>query len=141
MSLPLAILLKKAALWWLLLCAAAFSAGAARVKLLEPRLGELTAHQIGTVFLCAAIAAAAYYAVTASNLTPADALALGTTWFLLTLAFEFGFFHFAMGVPWEKLLADYKIWEGRIWPFALASDLLAPWLIGLWLKASAGNAA
>lgn len=129
MSLALPIILKKAALWWLLLCAAAFTAGAARVKLLEPRLGEPAAHQIGTLLLCAIIAAAAYYVVAKWNLTPANALLLGAIWFLMTLAFEFGFFHYGMGVPWEKLLADYNIATGRIWPLVLATDLLAPWLI------------
>lgn len=135
MSQPLLIVVKIAALWWLLLCAAAFAAGAARVKFLEPRIGERTAHQIGTLFLCAVIAAAAYCVVAASQLTPADAVVLGTIWLLLTLAFEFGFFHFGMGIPWEKLLADYNIAKGRIWPLALATDLLAPWLIALWFEA------
>jgi hypothetical protein len=134
--LPLPALLKKAALWWLVLCAAAFTSGTVRVKLLEPHVGELAAHQIGTLFLCAIIAAVAYYIVTKSNLSPADALLLGAIWLLMTLAFEFGFFHYTMDVPWEKLLADYNIAKGRVWPLVLATDLLAPWLIAQWRKAS-----
>jgi hypothetical protein len=133
--LPLPDLLKKAARWWLVLCAAAFTAGTARVKILEPRIGELAAHQLGTLFLCAIIAAVAYCVVAKSKLTPADALRLGTIWLLMTLAFEFGFFHYAVRVPWEKLLADYNIAKGRIWPLTLATNLLAPWLIARWRKA------
>ena len=52
----------------------------------------------------------------------------------MTLAFEFGFFHYIMGVPWEILLADYNVAKGRIWPLVLAADLLAPWLIAHWRK-------
>lgn len=132
MCLPLLLIVEKAALWWLLVCAAAFTLGAARVKMLEPRVGERTAHQIGTILLCAVIVAAAFFVVTQSSLTPAGALVLGATWLALTLAFEFGFFHFAMAVPWEKLLADYNIAKGRIWTLALATELLAPWIIALW---------
>ena len=136
-SRPVRILVGNAVLWWLALCAAAFIAGTARVKLLEPRLGELFAHQAGTLSLCAIIASAAYYLVAKSKLSPREAPLLGAIWLLLTLAFEFGFFHYAMGVPLETLLADYNLAEGRLWPLVLATDLLSPWLAARWRKTSA----
>lgn len=131
------ILVGNAVLWWLALCAAAFATGTARVALLEPKLGELLAHQVGTVALCAIIASAAYYVVAKSKLSPLDALLLGAIWLLLTLAFEFGFFRYAMGVPLATLLADYNLAEGRLWPLVLVTDLLSPWLCARWRKATA----
>jgi len=46
----------------------------------------------------------------------------------LTVGFEFGFFHYLMGEPWEKLLADYQFWRGRLWVLLLAADLVFPYL-------------
>ena len=40
------------------------------------------------------------------------------------------FFHFAMGVPWETLLADYNIFAGRLWLVVLLTTLCGPALIG-----------
>ena len=53
-------------------------------------------------------------------------LALGVFWTALTIAFEFGFGHYVMGHPWERLLADYNILAGRIWVLVLATMLLGP---------------
>jgi hypothetical protein len=54
----------------------------------------------------------------------------GLLWLVLTITFEFIFGHYLFGNPWERLLADYRIWQGRLWPLVLLSDLLAPLLVG-----------
>ena len=50
----------------------------------------------------------------------------------MTLAFEFLFFHYAAGKPWEVLLADYNVLQGRIWVLVPLTELFGPPLIG-WL--------
>ena len=44
----------------------------------------------------------------------------------MTVAWEFGFFHYAMGHSWEELLANYAFWQGRLWVLVLAGILVAP---------------
>ena len=52
---------------------------------------------------------------------------MGAIWFCLTITFEFAAGHYVFGNPWEKLLADYNILEGRIWSLVLLTILLAPY--------------
>jgi hypothetical protein len=47
----------------------------------------------------------------------------------MTVCFEFGFFHFVAGVPWEKLLADYNLFAGRLWVLVLLTTLCGPAMI------------
>jgi len=47
-------------------------------------------------------------------------------WVALTLAFEFLAGHYLFHNPWDKLLADYDVLHGRIWPLVLIVTLLAP---------------
>ena len=51
---------------------------------------------------------------------------------LLTVAFEFVFGHYVDGKSWTELLANYAIWDGRLWPVALAAIAFMPFLWGRW---------
>ncbi len=55
-----------------------------------------------------------------------EALRLGLTWFILTVAFEFLFEHFVMGHPWATLLSDYNLFAGRLWVLVLLWIATAP---------------
>lgn len=55
-----------------------------------------------------------------------EALRVGLFWLVLTVAFEFLFGHFVAGQPWEKLLHDYNVTEGRLWVVVLLWVTLAP---------------
>jgi hypothetical protein len=59
-----------------------------------------------------------------------DLIVVGLLWLVLTVAFEFGFFHYVVGKPWDVLLADYNILRGRLWVLVLATVLLGPILVG-----------
>jgi hypothetical protein len=48
----------------------------------------------------------------------------------MTVCFELGFFHFVAGVPWEKRLADYQLFAGRLWVLVLLTTLCGPALMG-----------
>lgn len=55
-----------------------------------------------------------------------DMIKIGIFWFTATILFEFGFGHFVMGHPFEKLMADYNLFEGKTWAFFLLCIFLAP---------------
>ena len=51
---------------------------------------------------------------------------------LLTIAFEFLFGHYVDRKSWSDLLANYELWNGRLWPIALAALAFTPFLWGRW---------
>ena len=51
---------------------------------------------------------------------------VGTVWVALTVAFEFVAGHYVFGNSWERLIADYNVFRGRIWILVLLMNLFAP---------------
>lgn len=45
----------------------------------------------------------------------------------LTVAYEFGIGR-AGGKSWTELLANYAIWNGKLWPLVLVALAVTPWL-------------
>jgi len=92
-------------------------------------ISGLLAHQLSTlsgmVLLGGVIFAFVYFWPPASA---RQALFIGMFWMLLTVAFEFTFFHFVSGHPWAELLANYDLLHGRIWVLLLAWIAIAPYL-------------
>ena len=131
-------MLFKAFIVWILLLVIAVLNGAIRDLLISPRLGEQTGHVISTVILCATIFLVAWLSIQwiGSDGTR-DALLVGIQWVLLTVAFEFLAGHYLFGHTWERLLADYNLFRGRIWVFVLAANLLAPLWVLFWQRARA----
>jgi len=70
----------------------------------------------------------------------AQAFAIGFAWMALTVAFEFLFFHYAMGRTWAELRANYDVLHGRPWLFVLLWVAVAPCLF-FWLQGSRQKAA
>jgi len=96
-----------------------------------PTLGEQTAHVIGTLlFVLVMLAIMWVFVRKLGKIEPKVLWRIGVMWTVMTVCFEFGFFHFAMGVPWETLLADYNIFAGRLWLVVLLTTLCGPALIG-----------
>lgn len=117
----------RALLAWLGFAALAVACGAARVKLLQPLVGEQSAHVIGTLAVCALFLwlIGRFVAWTGARQTP-RLLALGAFWTCATIAFEFGFGHYVAGHSWQRLLADYDITAGRVWVLVLLTVGLGP---------------
>ena len=113
---------------WLLFMLIAVASGALRETLLTPLLGEHSAQQIGTVFVCGLIGVTIWRFVRRLRPSPGQALALGLGWVAMTLLFEFGVFHFILGHPLSEMLAEYNLAAGRLWPLVLLTELLTPWL-------------
>jgi hypothetical protein len=92
-------------------------------------LGDLAAHQLST--LTGIIFTGIYiwlitrqWPLTSSS----QAIKVGLMWLGMTILFEFGFGHYAMKNPWSKLLADYNIFNGRVWSLFLLWITLAPYI-------------
>ncbi|MBN2719690.1 MAG: hypothetical protein JXR72_01165 [Proteobacteria bacterium] len=114
---------------WIGLSTLAVANGVFREAVIAPRLGAQGGHVLSTLILCFAIFAVTWF--TLPWIEPRrgrEALLVGALWLALTLAFEFLAGHYLFGHPWEKLLADYDIARGRVWPLVLVTTLLAPWI-------------
>ncbi len=112
---------------WLFFAGIAIAFGTAREYWLKPWVGELRAHQLGTLLVCAALfgvccATVPYWGIHSLQ----HALAIGTLWLVMTIAFEFGFGHYVAGHPWSKLFADYNVLRGRVWVLVLIVTWLNP---------------
>lgn len=117
----------RATLVWLLILVLAVLNGAFRDMLVSPWLGDPAGHIISTLILSSLILTMAW--LTAPWLRPdtaQTAWGIGAFWFVLTLAFEFIAGHWLFGSSWDKLLADYNVLRGRIWPLVLLITLAAP---------------
>ncbi|AFY69814.1 hypothetical protein Pse7367_1525 [Thalassoporum mexicanum PCC 7367] len=112
---------------WLGMAAIAILNGVIREAVYRKFMGELKAHQISTLTGSVAIG---IYIWTLMYFLPlqfaTQALAIGVIWLLMTIAFEFGFGHYVMQHPWTKLLADYNLRRGRVWPLFLLWLTVAP---------------
>lgn len=88
---------------------------------------ELTAHQLSSLS-----AAALFYGYTflLNAIAPMhsirEALLTGFIWLSMTVLFEFIFGRYVAGHSWEKLLADYNIFKGRLWLLVLSAIFLSP---------------
>lgn len=123
----------RASIIWLVIALAAVANGAAREKYLRPRLGENGGHILSTIILCAVILLFAFLFIGwIGARTRQEAFLLGMVWVTLTLAFEFLAGRYLFGNSWEKLLADYNVFKGRVWLLVVLTTLLAPlWAFGL----------
>ena len=115
---------------WVGLAGLAFANGTLRVVGYQDLVGETAARQIATNVLIIMIAA---YTMALHRRRPLPdirtALAVGATWTVMTLAFEFGVGHYVFGTAWATLLADYDLTHGRIWILVPIATLLAPALV------------
>ena len=123
---------------WPLFLVTAVTLGMVRERAIAPAMGEQAAHVIGTLLFIAAMLAIMRLFVSriTDSARPRDLWFIGVMWTATTICFEFGFFHFVAGVPWEKLLADYNLFAGRLWLLVLLTTLCGPFLIDRWLKHS-----
>ena len=120
-------MLGRALVVWCLLLVIAILNGALRVAWLIPRFGETRGHIASTVSLSAAIVL--FAACTIGWIRPRtwrETWIIGACWLGVTIAFEFLGGHYLFGRPWNTLLADYNLSEGRIWIGVLVATALGP---------------
>jgi hypothetical protein len=114
---------------WFALLLAAIINGALREGVYRQSLGDLRAHQFSTL-IGIILFGVIIWGMT--RLWPLQSLRqawiVGVIWVGMTICFEFVFGHYVMGNPWQRLLHDYNIFEGRLWAIVLIWTLTAPYL-------------
>ena len=63
-----------------------------------------------------------------------QAICIGLFWMVLTVAFEFLFFHYVAGHSWTELLANYDIAHGHLWPLILLWVAFGPYFFHRYFK-------
>jgi hypothetical protein len=119
----------KALIVWVGMMLIAITNGMFRVGVLENRMIEAAAHVISTITLCFLVLVLTWATISwiAPNSLP-QAIAVGILWIVLTLGFEFGFGLFVADRPWPELLAEYNVFQGRVWVMVLVTIAFAPYL-------------
>lgn len=113
---------------WLVLLLVAVINGGLRDFTYGRHVSELLAHQISCVIGIALFAVViSQYVRRWSPASAREAWFIGAFWMVLTVAFEFLFFHYVAGHSWEALLANYDLASGRLWPLILLWVLVAPY--------------
>ncbi len=114
---------------WFLLLIAAITNGIIRQAFFIPRMSELHAHQLSTLTGIILFGVIVWFLHRTWPLaTGAQAWAVGFIWLAMTLAFEFLFFHYVGGKPWDVLLEDYNIMHGRVWMLIPLWVTIAPYI-------------
>ena len=119
---------------WPVFLVTVVSLGAVREGVIAPALGEQAAHVIGTLLFVSIMLVIQFLFVgkVIGYVRRRDLWLIGIMWTVMTVCFEFGFFHFVAGVPWGKLLADYNIFAGRLWLLVMLTTLCGPPMLGRW---------
>ena len=117
-------------LFWFVLMVLAILNGTLRQLVYLELLGELTAHQVST-FTGIGIFFLATWLINKRWTIPSAGKAwlIGSTWLLMTIAFEFLFGHYVMHHTWEHLFQDYNLFAGRIWILVLIGTTITPYLV------------
>ncbi len=114
---------------WFVMLLVSIANGAARDLTYGKHMSELAAHQLSTVTSVLSLGAVIWLFVRFYSPSSArQAITIGLAWAALTLAFEFLFFHFVGGHSWSELLANYNIFEGRVWVVVLLWVAAAPYV-------------
>jgi len=128
-------LLARILITWVLFLPVPVVNGILRETWYKAIIGTVAADVIGVIIISAVFLGYAYVSLRSqvALLSSSQLWLIGFIWFILTLLFEFGI-GIAEGRSWNYMLADYKIWKGRIWPLVLAIVFLSPmivrWLVG-----------
>jgi hypothetical protein len=99
-------------------------------RVYAPRVGALTAHQIGmSTRIAVALVFAYFITYLARDYTARSLLLAGVFWVSLWLAFEWGG-SLLIGRPVQEILVGWHVERGYMWPYVLVAYLLAPLLVG-----------
>lgn len=120
-------MLARALVIWLGIALLAVLNGAFREAWIRPKFGERVATLASPLLLSAAILVAAWLSngwIRPDTLS--SSWSIGGVWITLTFAFEFLAGHYAFNNPWNKIVADYRVWDGRMWPMVPIVVAFAP---------------
>jgi hypothetical protein len=113
---------------WALIGAGIIANGFVGEKVVRPRAGEYAAHVYKTAVAVPWILAFSrlHAARSGGEGSARRAWGVGATWLGLSAVFELLLGHYVFRSPWERLIADYRFWKGRLWVLVLMALLLGP---------------
>jgi hypothetical protein len=101
--------------------------GVARETTYSDRVGDDAAHVISTGMLLMLLGGYMWLLQRRWPLeSRREALSVGATWTLMTIAFEFGFGHWVDGDSWSELLENYDVTAGKVWIFVPVAMAAGP---------------
>ncbi|MDI1319324.1 MAG: hypothetical protein PSW75_03905 [bacterium] len=104
--------------------------GILRVRLLNRRVGDHRARQIGVAVASFLILLIAWRTVPwIAPGTAGQALAVGSVWLALLLAYDLGLGRLYFGVPWARIAADFAVRRGGYLGLGMLLLFLAPLLV------------
>jgi hypothetical protein len=119
-------------LFWLVLMVLAVLNGVLREATFGRTLPELRAHQLSTLTGMVILAVAVWLlSLWRAPGSAREAAMIGLAWLLFTVVFEFTFGRLVAGHSWQRLLQDYDLAAGRVWPVFLLWISLLPWAVFL----------
>lgn len=108
--------------------------GAIRQLLVQPKLGELPAHQISCLTACILFGGYTWGLSRFWKGFPFDdPWRMGLVWLLFAVTFELGL-GIALRYPAAKLFHDYNLLAGRLWVVVLVWTLVVPVVVGRLVK-------
>jgi len=118
---------------WCVIAGAEVLNGIARVRLLNRRVGDRRARQIGVgsgSVLILAIAWGAGPWMGARSV--GGCLTVGAVWLVLMLAFDIAFGRLVFHAPWARIAADFDVRKGGWLGFGMLILFIAPLIMAKW---------
>jgi hypothetical protein len=113
---------------WLLFIAAESVQGALRHLLTSPEV-DFAVRQVSVIVGAVVMFTITWFCLRWMRLrTAVEALAVGIVWVILTLLFELSLGR-AVGLGWDRILADYDLLNGGLMPLGLLAMALTPWAV------------
>jgi len=118
------------AIAWAGMVVLAIANGALRERGYGRHMPELRAHQLSTL-----TAGVLFFGYTGflglawPLASTGQAFVIGGIWLVLTVVFEFSFGRWVMKHTWSRLLMDYNLLKGRVWPLLLVWLFLLPYVV------------
>ena len=120
----------RAAIIWFLIALAEVLNGITRVRLLNRRVGDQRARQIGVFSGSAVILLIAWFAVPwiGAHGTP-ELLEVGSLWLVLMLAFDIAFGRWVFRASWRRIAADFDLCNGGLLGAGMLILFAAPLIV------------
>ncbi|MBL9186810.1 MAG: hypothetical protein JNK23_04980 [Opitutaceae bacterium] len=123
-------MLLRALLVWLVLALAEVVQGYLRVRLLNRRVGDRRARQIGVVTGSLLILGLTWFTLPWVGVrTEWEALGVGALWLGLMIAFDVGFGRWVFRASWERIFEEFDLTRGRWLSIGMAVVFAAPWFV------------
>ena len=125
-------MLFRALIIWMIIAFAEVGQGWLRIRLLNRRVGDRRARQIGV-----GTGSALNFLLTwlmfpwLGAKTPVELLGVGAFWLGLMLAFDLGFGRLVFHVPWERIRREFDLRQGGLLGIGMLLLFLSPWFAAL----------